>query len=90
MTAFEEREAVRVEQGATTLRQGDGAAGAMGTRPIVNETEEDEELRPRPEALVHGVRVQCVVFAQALVEAGERVVANEGVVLRQHAALLGV
>ena len=30
------------------------------------------------------------VFAQALVETGERVVPDEGLVLRQHAALLGV
>ena len=90
VSALQEREAIRVEQGAATLRQGDGAAGAVGARSVVDETEQDEELRPCSEALVHGVRVQCVVFAQALVEAGERVVADEGVVLRQHAALFGV
>ena len=88
--AFEEREPVRVEYGAATLRQGDGAAGAVGARAVVNETEQDEELRPRPEALVHGVRMQGSVFTQALVKAAERVVAEEGVVLRQHAALLRV
>ena len=72
------------------LRQGDRAAGAMGTCSVVDETEHDEELCPGAEPLIHGVRVQGGVFTQALVEAGERVVAEEGVVFRQHAALLGV
>ena len=62
----------------------------MGTCSIVDEPEQDEELRPGAEELVHGVRVQGGVFTETLVEAAERVVAEEGVVLRQHAALLRV
>ena len=88
--AFEEREPVRIENGTVALRQGDRATGTMGTCSVVDETEQDEELCPRAEALVHGVRMQGGVFTETLVEAAERVVAEEGVVLRQHAALLGV
>ena len=88
--AFEEREPVGVEQGTVALRQGDRAPGAVSTCSVVDETEQDEELCPRAEPLIHGVRMQGGVFAETLVEAGERVVAEEGVVLRQHAALLGV
>ena len=88
--AFEEREAVRVEQGAAALRQGERAAGAVGGRPVVDEAEQDEKLRSGAEALVHGVRVERGVFAQTFVEAGERVVAEEDVVLRQGSALLGM
>ena len=87
---FEEREAVRVEQCAPALRQADRAAGAVVARSVVDEAKQHEQLRPGAEALVHGVRVEGCVFAQALVEAGERVVPDEGLVLRQHAALLGV
>ena len=56
----------------------------------MDEAEEHKELCPGAEALVHSVRVESRVFAQAPVEAGERVVADEGLVLRQHAALFGV
>ena len=62
----------------------------MGSCSVVDEPEQDQELRPRAETLVHGVRMQGGVFAEALVEAAERVVAEERVVLRQHAALLRV
>ena len=72
------------------LRQADRAAGAVVARSVVDEAKQHEELRPGTETLVHGVRVERGVFAQALVEAGERVVPDEGLVLRQHAALLGV
>ena len=56
----------------------------------MDEAKQHEKLRPGAEALVHGVGVERGVFAQAPVEAGERVVAGEGLVLRQHAALLGI
>ena len=72
------------------LRQGDRATGAMGPCSVVDEPEQDQELRPRAETLAHGVRMQGGVFAETFVEAAERVVAEEGVVFRQHAALLGV
>ena len=62
----------------------------MLARSVMDEAKQHEQLRPGAEALVHGVRVERGVFAQALVEAGERVVPDEGLVLRQHAALLGV
>ena len=90
VAAFEERVSVGVEECAAALGQVDGAAGAVGGRTVVNEAEEHEELRPGAEALVHSVRVEGGVFAQAPVETGERVVADEGLVLRQHAALFGV
>ena len=88
--AFKEREPIRIEDGTVALRQGDRATGAMGPCSVVDEPEQDQELRPRAETLVHGVRVQGGVFAETFVEAAERVVAEEGVVFRQHAALLGV
>ena len=72
------------------LREADRAAGAVVARSVVDEAKQHEQLRPGAEALVHGVRVERGVFAQALVETGERVVTDEGLVLRQHAALLGV
>ena len=56
----------------------------------MDEAKQNEKLRPGAEALVHGVRVKGGVFTQALVETGERVVPDEGLVLRQHAALLGI
>ena len=88
--AFEESEAVRVEQRAAALRQADGAPGAMGAGAIVDEAKQHEKLRPGAEALVHGVGVERGILAQALVEAGERVVSREVLVLRQHAAFLRV
>ena len=69
--AFEEREPVWIEDGTVALREGDRPAGAMGTCSVVDEPEQDEELRPRAEALVHGVRMQGGVFAEALVKAAE-------------------
>ena len=56
----------------------------------MDEAKQHEKLRPGTEALVHGVRVERGILAQALVEAGERVVAREVLVLRQHAAFLRV
>ena len=52
--------------------------------------EEHEQLRPGAVALVHRVREERGVLAQALVQARERVVAQERLVLRQHVPLLGV
>ena len=57
---------------------------------VVDHAEEHEQLRPGAVALVHRVRVERGVLAQALVEAGERVVAQERLVLGQHVPLLGV
>ena len=84
--AFQEAVAIGVEQGAVARRQRHAArAGA-----VMDHAEQDEKLRIRTVALVHGVRVQGRVFAQPLVQAGQRVGAEEGVVLRQHVPLLGV
>ena len=82
VAAFEEGVSVGVEERAEALGQADGAAGAVGGRAVVDEAKEHEELRPGAEALVHGVRVEGGVLAQAPVEAGERVVPGEGLVLR--------
>ena len=71
--ALEKPETVRVEQCAAAFRQVDGAPGAMGASPIVDEAKQYEKLRPGAEALVHGVGVEGGILAQALVEAGERV-----------------
>ena len=62
----------------------------MSARPVVDEAKQDEKLRPGTEALVHGVGVERGILAQPLVEAGERVVTREVLVVRQHAAFLGV
>ena len=57
---------------------------------IVDDAEERQQLRPRPESLIHRVGVQSGILAQALVEPRERVVADERFVVREHPALLGV
>ena len=56
----------------------------------MDETEQNQQLCPGAEALVHGVRVERGILAQAPVETGEGIVADEGLVLRQHAALFGI
>ena len=88
--ALQKSETVRVEQCAAALRQVDGAPGTMGASPIVDEAKQHQKLRPGAEALVHGVGVEGCILAQALVEAGERVVAREALVFRQHPAFLRV
>ena len=50
----------------------------------MDHAEEDEELRPGAVALVHGVREERRVLPQALVEARERVIAQECVLFGQH------
>jgi len=47
-------------------------------------------LRPCAEALIHRVRVQRSVLTQPLVQAGDGVAADEGLVIRQHAAFFGI
>ncbi len=84
--AFEERKAVRVEQRAVAPRQ----AQPVGVGAVVEQAEQHQELRPSAVALVHRVGVQRGVLAQALVQAGERVVAHERLAVRQQVALLGV
>ena len=58
--------------------------------PVVEQPEQYEELRPGSVALIHRVGVKSRVLAQALVQTGQRVVAREGLPLRQQVALLGV
>ena len=57
---------------------------------VVEQPEQHEELRPGAVALVHRVGMEGRVLAQPLVEAGERVVAREGLSLGQQVPLLGV
>ena len=84
--AFEEPEAVRVEQRAVAP----GQVQPVGVGPVVEQPEQHQELRPGAVALVHGVRVERGVLAQAFVQAGEGVVARERLALRQQVALFGV
>jgi len=84
--ALEEGEAVGVEEHAVARRQ----AQTIGLRAVMNQAEEHQELGPGAEALVHRVRVQGCIDTQALVQAGERVVAQEGLVRGQHVALFRV
>ena len=84
--AFEEGEAVGVEQHAVPRREPHPAA--LGA--VVDHAEEHQQLRPGAVALVHGVGVERGVLAQPLVQAGERIVAQERLVLGQHVPLLGV
>ena len=65
-------------------------AHRAGLGAVVDHAEQGEELRPGAVALVHGVGEERGVLAQPLVEAGERVVAQERLVLGQHVPLLGV
>ena len=58
--------------------------------PVVNHSEEDEELPPCAVALVHGVREERGVLAEALVEARYGVVAQERFILGQHVPLLRI
>jgi hypothetical protein len=44
---------------------------------------------PRPKALVHRIWIERGILAEALIEAGERVEAQERLILRQHVPLLG-
>ena len=84
--AFEEREAVGVEQCAVAS----GQAQSVGVGAVVEQPEQHQELRPGAVALVHGVGVERGVLAQAFVQAGEGVVARERFAVRQQVALLGV
>ena len=79
-------EAVRVEEHAVAL----GKPHRAGFGAVVDHTEKDEKLCPGAVALIHRVREERGVFAKALVETGERIVAQERLVLRQHVPLLGV
>ena len=83
---FEKREAVGVEQDAVALGEPQSAYGGA----VMKEPEQHQELRPGAVALVHRVGVQRRVLAQSLVQAGERVVAREGLVIGQQVAFLGV
>ena len=84
--AFEKREAVGVEQDAVALGEPHPARGGA----VMEQSEQHQELRPGAIALIHRVGVQRRVLAQAFVQAGERVVAREGLVVRQQVAFLGV
>jgi hypothetical protein len=84
--ALDEGEASGIEEHAVAL--GKPHRARLGA--VVDHAEEDDELRPRAVALVHRVGEQRGVLAQALVEARERVVAQERLVLGQHAPLLGI
>ena len=84
--ALQEAIPVGVEEGAVAWRQPHRARPGA----VVDHAEQGEELGVPAEALVHGIRVERRVFAQPFVEAGERVGAEEGLVLRQHVPLLGV
>ena len=56
----------------------------------MDKAKQHEKLCPGTEAPVHRVGVERRILAQALVEAGQRVVAREVLVVRQHATFLGV
>lgn len=71
--ALKEREAVRVEERPVAREQLDGVAG---TRAVMNEPEEREQLCPGAEALVNRVREVRGVLAQALVQARDRIEAR--------------
>ena len=82
--ALEEAISVGIEERAVT--RGEPHLARPGA--VVDHAKQDEELGVPAEALVHGVRVERRVFPQPLVEGGERVRAEEGLVLRQHVPLL--
>ena len=83
---LEEREPVRIEQGAVTRRH----MKLPTTGAVVNHAKQGDELRPRAVPLGHGVGVAGVVLAQPLVQPRQRVEAHERLVVREHVALLGV
>ena len=83
---FEKREAVRVKQHPVAARQ----MQITGLHAIVDHAEEHQQLRPRPIALLHRIRVERGILAQPLVESRERVAVQERLILRQHLALLRV
>jgi hypothetical protein len=56
----------------------------------VDHAEQNEELRPGAEALVHRVGEVRGVLAQALVQARRASSAQERLVVRQHVPLFGV
>ena len=65
--ALQEAIPVGVEQGAVAWRQPHRARPGV----VVDHAEQGEELGVPAEALVHGIGVECRVFAQPFVEAGE-------------------
>ena len=69
-----------------TRRQGHRARPGA----VVDHAEQDEKLRPGTVALVHRVGVQGRILPQPRVQAGQRVGAEEGRILRQQVPLLGV
>ena len=85
-TAFEKREAVGVEQRAVAS----GQVQTIRLGAVVEQPEQHEKLRPGAVALVQRVGVQRGVLAQALVQAGEGVVAREHLAAGQQVPLLGV
>ena len=85
-TPFEEREPVGIEEVAVARRQ----MQPVRLGAVVEQPEQHQELRPGAVPLVHRVRMEGRILAQALVETGERVVACEGLAVRQQVAFLGV
>ena len=84
--AFEEREPVGVEEHPEAPRQ----VQPVSVGAVVEQPEQHQQLRPRPVPLVHRVGMERRVLPQALVEAGQRVVAREGLALRQQVPLFRV
>ena len=86
LEAFEEGVAVGVEQVAVAGREAD--VGALGA--VVDHAPQREKLRVGAVSLVHCVGVRGGVGPQPLVEACDRVGAEEHFVLGQHVAFFGV
>ena len=84
--AFEEGKARRVEQPPLAGDEGQVAVPATA----VDQPEQRQQLRPSPEALVHGVRVRGRIGAQPGEQAAEGVVLLVHRVVGHHAAVLGV
>ena len=83
---FEEGKAGRVEQPPLAGDEGQVAVPAAA----VDQPEQRQQLRPGPEALVHGVRVRGRVGAQPGEQAAEGVVLLVHRMVGHHAAVLGV
>ncbi len=84
--SFEEGEPARAEEVAPAL----GQAHFSGLGAVVHHPKEHDELRPGAIAVVHRVGVKAGVLAQAFEEPDDGVVIDEGGVVREQAALLGV
>ena len=83
---LKEGEADRAEE----VTPAGGQVHVAGLGAVVHHAEEHQELRPRAVPVVHGVGVEASVLAQAFEEPDDRVVTDEGGIVREQPAFFRI